>query len=139
MLLLKNGNKRSHNTDDRMQQVFINSMSEMVKGSHKRPYVTLSCMPVGGILRSPKSKARRHSAGQHVNGALAGEKGSKLSGHLQKSFSAKNKPLYTGGRRANRCTCECYQLDAKLRIKSSLYSTECSGVHLFPVSGGKVS
>ena len=78
MLLLKNGNKRSHNTDDRMQQVFINSMSELVKGSHKRPYVTLSHLPVGGILKIPKSKARRHSAGQHVNGGLAGEQGSKL-------------------------------------------------------------
>ena len=139
MLLLKNGNKASHNTEYLIVQVFINSMSEMVKGSHKRPYVTLSYLPVGGILRSPKSKARRHSAGQHVNGALAGEKGSKLPAPLQKSFSAKNKPLYNGGRGVNRCICECYQLDAKLRIKSSLYSTECSGVQSFPVSGGKVS
>ena len=139
MLLLKNGNKASHNTEYLIVQVFINSMSEMVKGSHKRPYVTVLHLPVGGYSGKSKSKARRHSAGQHVNGALAGEKGSKLSGHLQKSFSAKNKPLYTGGRRANRCTCECYQLDAKLRIKSSLYSTECSGVYSFPVSRGKVS
>ena len=137
--LPKNRNKRSHNTEYLMVQVFMNSMSEMVKGSHKRPYVTVLDSVTGGILRSPKSKARRHSAGQHVNGALAGQKGSKLPGHLQKSFSSKNKPLYKGGRRANRCTCECYQLDAKLRIKSSLYSTECSGVHSVPVSGGKVS
>ena len=73
------------------------------------------------------------------NRTFAGEKVSKLPALLQKSFSAKNKPLYNGGRGVNRCICECYQLDAKLRIKSSLYSTECSGVHSIPVSGDKVS
>ena len=83
----KNRNKRSHNTGIQMVQVFINSRSELVKGSHKRPYVTLSHLPVGGILRSSKSKARRHSAGQHVNGALAGEKGSKLPLHLRFIFA----------------------------------------------------
>ena len=73
------------------------------------------------------------------NRTFMGERFSKLPAHVQKSFSAKNKPLYKGSRRANRCTCECYQLDAKLRIKSSLYSTECSGVHSLPVSVGKGS
>jgi len=72
MLLLKNGNKRSHNTEYRMQQVFINSMSEMVKGSHKRPYVTGYPVFNCDYLEKPKSKARRHSAGQYVNGASAG-------------------------------------------------------------------
>ena len=76
--LQKNQNKRSHNTEDRMPQAFINSRSELVKGSHKRPYVTVSNSHSGGYLENSKSKARRHSAGQCVNGALAGEQVSNL-------------------------------------------------------------
>ena len=79
MLLLKNRNKRSHNTGSWLMQVFMNSKSELVKGSHKRPYVTLLKSITVGVLKESKSKARRHSAGQHVNGASAGKKGSKLS------------------------------------------------------------
>ena len=57
----------------------MNSRSGYVKGSHKRPYVTLSNQPVDVYLGKSKSKARSHSAGQSVNGALTGEQGSKLS------------------------------------------------------------
>jgi hypothetical protein len=41
ILLLQNGNRRSHNTENGMPQVFINSRSGRVKGSHKSPYVTV--------------------------------------------------------------------------------------------------
>ena len=51
----------------------------MVKGSHKRPYVTNYSFFSDDYLGKSKSKARRHSARQHVNGASAGKKGSKLS------------------------------------------------------------
>ena len=61
-----------------MAQVFMNSMSDLVKGSHKSPYVTLSNLLSGGYLKKSKSKARRHSTGQSVNGALAGDKASNL-------------------------------------------------------------
>ena len=74
----KNQNKRSHNTEIAMPQAFINSRSELEKGSHKRPYVTVSNSLSGGYLEKSKSKARRHSAGQCVNGALAGEQVSNL-------------------------------------------------------------
>ena len=59
------------------------------------------------------------------NRIFVGERFSKLPAHVQKSFSAKNKPLYNGGRRTKRCTCECYQLGERLKMKSSLYSTMC--------------
>ena len=57
----------------------MNTGLENVKGSHKRPYVTHNTCLTGGVFGKSKSKARRHSAGQHVNGASAGKKGSKLS------------------------------------------------------------
>ena len=38
----ENQNKRSHNTGIEMPQVFMNSRSELVKGSHRSPYVTRS-------------------------------------------------------------------------------------------------
>jgi hypothetical protein len=72
VLLLKNLNKRSHNTGDLLLQVFMNSRSEVAKGSHKRPYVTVLAGFTGVILEKSKFKARRHSAEQHVNGASAG-------------------------------------------------------------------
>ncbi len=72
VLLLKNLNKRSHNTGDLLLQVFMNSRPEVAKGSHKRPYVTYNTCLTRGVFGKPKSKARRHSAGQHVNGASAG-------------------------------------------------------------------
>jgi len=56
----------------------MNTGLENVKGSHKRPYVTYFLFFSDDSFRKSKSKARRHSAGQCVNGALAGEKGSKL-------------------------------------------------------------
>ena len=87
VLLLKNLNKRSHNTGDLLLQVFMNSRPEVAKGSHKRPYMTVLACVTGGVLRMSKFKARRHSAGQHVNGALAGEKGSKLPLHLRFIFT----------------------------------------------------
>ncbi len=74
----ENRNKRSHNTGIAMPEVFINSKSDLVKGSHKRPYVTVSNPHSGGYLEKSKSKARRHSAGQSVNAALAGEQVSNL-------------------------------------------------------------
>ena len=61
-----------------MTQVFMNSRSALVKGSHKRPYVTGLRLLSGGILRKPKSKARSTSQGQPENGALAGEQVSNL-------------------------------------------------------------
>ena len=79
----KNRNKRSHNTENQMVQVFINSRSGRVKGSHKSPYVTLSYLLSGGYLEKSKSKARRHSAGQCINGALAGDKASNLPARVQ--------------------------------------------------------
>jgi hypothetical protein len=77
-VVVENLNKRSHNTGDLLLQVFMNSRSELAKGSHKRPYVTYNTCLSDGVFGKPKSKARRHSAGQHVNGALAGERSSKL-------------------------------------------------------------
>jgi hypothetical protein len=79
VLLLNNRNKRSHNTGDLLLQVFINSKSELEKGSHKRPYVTYFPFFNCNYLGKSNFKARRHSAGQHVNGASAGQKDSKLS------------------------------------------------------------
>ena len=74
----KNRNKRSHNTGNGMPEVFINSRSRLVKGSHKSPYVTVLNTLYVGYSEKSKSKARRHSAGQSVNGALAGEQVSNL-------------------------------------------------------------
>ena len=80
---VKNQNKGSHNTENQMAQVFINSRSGRVKGSHKSPYVTVSYPYSGGYLEKSKFKARRHSAGQSVNGALAGDKDSNLPVRLR--------------------------------------------------------
>jgi len=55
-------------------QVFMNSRSELVKGSHKSPYMTVLGLLSGGILEEAKSKATDLSEGQPENGALAGEK-----------------------------------------------------------------
>ena len=44
---MKNENKRSHNTRNLMPQAFMNSRSELVKGSHNTKYATLLCLPVG--------------------------------------------------------------------------------------------
>ena len=57
----------------------MNTELGKVKGSHKRPYVTNYSFFSDDYLGKSKSKARRHSARQHVNGASAGKKGSKLS------------------------------------------------------------
>jgi len=76
---VENRNKRSHKTGIQLMQVFINSRSELGKGSHKRPYVTDIRHFTCEVWGRSKSKARRHSARQHVNGASAGKKGSKLS------------------------------------------------------------
>jgi len=59
-------------------QVFMNSRSELVKGSHKSPYVTVLKSSAGGILGKSKSKARSTLQGQAENGALAGEQVSNL-------------------------------------------------------------
>ena len=110
---MKNRNKRSHNTEDGMPQAFMKSRSELVKGSHKRPYVTLprcllttrialnnlqviamtfqgvsdrlltiSKQSQRGLIRKQRPmlnfKATDTSAGQCVNGHLAGKLGSKL-------------------------------------------------------------
>ena len=75
---LKNRNKRSHNTGFEMPKVFINSKSGLVKQSHKRPYVTLWSPLSGSNLEKQKSKAQCTLQGQCINGALAGEWGSKL-------------------------------------------------------------
>jgi len=79
----KNRNKRSHNTENQMVQVFINSRSGRVKGSHKSPYVTVSNSLSGGYLKNSKSKARSTLQGQSINGALAGEQASNLPARLQ--------------------------------------------------------
>jgi len=86
VFFLINRNKRSHNTGIQMSQVFMNSRSGVGKGSHKRPYVTVYPSFNCNYLGKSKSKARRHSAGQHVNGASAGEKGSNL---LEAKFAKK--------------------------------------------------
>jgi len=80
---VKNRNKGSHNTVNPMTQVFINSRSDMVKGSHKSPYVTVLRSSVGENLEKSKSKARSTLQGQSINGALAGEQASNLSERLQ--------------------------------------------------------
>ena len=79
----KNTDKRSHNTEFTMPEVFINSKSDLVKGSHKRPYVTVSNSLSGGYLKNSKSKARSTLQGQSINGALAGEQASNLPERLQ--------------------------------------------------------
>jgi len=80
---VKNQNKGSHNTENQMTQVFINSRSALVKGSHKRPYVTVLRSSAGEILGKSKSKARSTLQGQSINGALAGEQVSNLPERLQ--------------------------------------------------------
>ena len=63
-----------------MPQVFINSRSELVKGSHKRPYVTLLCLPVSGLFGKVKiqsSKALRRAMRKWCS---RGEAGFKTSG-----------------------------------------------------------
>ena len=77
-LVPKNQNKRSHNTEIGMPQAFINSTSELVKGSHKRPYVTVLNPLDAGYSEKSKSKARSTLQGQCINGALAGEQASNL-------------------------------------------------------------
>jgi len=59
-------------------QVFMNSRSELVKGSHKSPYVTVLRSSAGEILGKSKSKATDLSEGEGENGALAGEQVSNL-------------------------------------------------------------
>ena len=76
--MLKNRNKESHNTEILMTQVFINSRSGFVKGSHNRWYVTVFNPVSADCLEKSKFKARRHSAGQSVNGVFAGDKYSNL-------------------------------------------------------------
>jgi len=61
-------------------QVFINSRSELVKGSYNTKYVTVYSSFSCNYLGKSKSKARSTLQGQHVNGASAGEKGSNLLG-----------------------------------------------------------
>ncbi len=56
----------------------MNSRLELVKGSHNTPYMTVLGLLSGGILRKAKSKATDLSEGQPENGALAGDKVSKL-------------------------------------------------------------
>ncbi|RLC36675.1 hypothetical protein DRH29_04045 [candidate division Kazan bacterium] len=66
---VENENKGSHMSGDRQVQVFMNSRSELVKGSHKSPYVTLSkaCRPASktpaseilqGAIQSDRPLAR---------------------------------------------------------------------------------
>ena len=71
-----------------MLEVFINSKSELVKGSHKSPYVTGLRLLSGRILQKPKSKARSALQGEGENGALAGEKVSNLP--LQSNNHSRN-------------------------------------------------
>ena len=80
---VKNRNKGSHNTENQMVQVFINSRSDMVNGSHKSPYVTVLGSFAGENLGKSKSKARRTLQRQSINGALAGEQVSNLPARLQ--------------------------------------------------------
>ncbi len=80
---VKNRNKESHNTKDRMAQVFINSRSDIVKGSHKSPYVTVLNLLDAGYSEKSKSKARSTLQGHAINGALAGEQASNLPERLQ--------------------------------------------------------
>ena len=56
----------------------MNSRSELVKGSHNTPYVTVLNLLTGRILEKPKSKATDLSEGEGKNGALAGDKVSNL-------------------------------------------------------------
>jgi len=77
-LPVKSGNKGSHRSVNRQVQVFINSRSELVKGSHKSPYMTVLKSSSGEILGKSKSKARSTLQGQSENGALAGEQMSNL-------------------------------------------------------------
>ena len=77
-LSVKNRNKGSHNTGNRMLQAFNNWRSESVKGSHNRWYVTVLEPSASGYSEKLKFKARRHSQRQSVNGGLAGDKNSNL-------------------------------------------------------------
>jgi len=56
----------------------MNSRSELVKGSHNTKYVTCMRPTLSRIIHRAKFKATDILQGQSVNGALAGEKGSKL-------------------------------------------------------------
>ena len=56
----------------------MNSRPELVKGSHKSPYVTFLRSSAGGILGKSKSKATDLSEEQGENGALAGDRDSNL-------------------------------------------------------------
>ncbi len=57
---------------DDLTEIRSGCKSGFLKGSHMHQYATLQQSIAGGILRKSKSKARRHSAGQSINGALAG-------------------------------------------------------------------
>ena len=61
-----------------MPEVFINSRSGRVKGSHKSPYVTFLKSSASRILGKSKSKATDTLQGEGENGALAGEQVSNL-------------------------------------------------------------